>query len=165
MTHTAYRTRELAQSFPELGFATAERQAWEEDAAWQGFRELVEKALVAYDWAENFTAFNLVVRPAVEEAILRGLGQSGRHNGDTLLGMLCDAQLADTQRHRRWTAALVQMALTQEGNQEVLKGWIAKWEPLADAAIDAYCAALPDAPDAGSQARSAVRALRSSLGL
>ena len=57
------------------------------------------------------------------------------------------------------------MALTQDGNQEVLKGWIAKWEPLADAAIDAYCAALPDAPDAGSQARSAVRALRNSLGV
>ena len=165
LTHTAYRTRELAQSFPELGFATGERQAWEEDPAWQGFRELVEKALGAYDWAESFTAFNLVVRPAVEEAILRGLGQSGRHNGDTLLGMLCDAQLADAQRHRRWTAALVQMALTQDGNQEVLKGWIAKWEPLADAAIDAYCAALPDAPDAGSQARSAVRALRNSLGV
>ena len=122
-------------------------------------------AMAAAAWNAKKVSRIILVRPAVEEAILRGLGQSGRHNGDTLLGMLCDAQLADAQRHRRWTAALVQMALTQDGNQEVLKGWIAKWEPLADAAIDAYCAALPDAPDAGSQARSAVRALRNSLGV
>lgn len=165
LTHTAYRTRELARSFPDHGFATAGRGLWEEDPAWQGFRELMEKALTAYDWAESFTALNLVLRPAVEEAVLRGLGQSGRHNDDTLLGMLCDAQLADTQRHRRWRAALVQMALGEEGNRAILQDWIARWQPLADAAIDAYCAALPDAPDAGRTARDAVAALHASLGL
>jgi len=80
---------------------------------------------------------NLVVRPAVEETVLRGLGQAARHNGDTLLGMLTDAQLLDAERHRRWACALVKMAQGQADNDKVIKGWIAKWEPLADKAIEA----------------------------
>ncbi|ATE59619.1 aromatic/alkene monooxygenase hydroxylase subunit beta [Thauera sinica] len=165
LTHTAYRTAELARTFADAGFGEDERSHWETAPAWQGFRELVEKALVAWDWGESFAAFNLVVRPAVEEAVLRGLGQAARHNGDTLLGLLTDAQLADAQRHRHWTGALARMALEQEGNREVLAAWVRKWEPLADAAIDAYCAALPDTGATAGQAREATRALRASFGL
>lgn len=164
LTHTAYRTKELSKSFGDIGLGADERPHWERDPAWQGFRELVEKGLIAWDWAESFAALNLVARPAVEEAVLRGLGRVARQNGDTLLGMLTDAQLADAQRHRRWTAALVKMALEQEGNAAVLAGWIAKWEPLADAAIGAYFAALGD-PASGVEAAEATRAYRQSLGL
>jgi toluene monooxygenase system protein E len=46
-----------------------------------------------------------------------------------------------------------------------MQGWVAKWEPLADAAIDAYCAALPDAAGAASRARAATREFRRGLGL
>ena len=165
LTHTAYRTKELSKTFPGLGFGTGERKAWEQDPAWQGFRALTEKALVAYDWAESFTALNLVLRPAVEEAVLRALGLCGRHNGDALLGLLTDAQLADATRHRRWEAALVKLALETPGNQQVLAGWVAKWAPLGDAAIDAYCGALPESPQASAQARDAVAAFRRGLGL
>jgi toluene monooxygenase system protein E len=164
LTHTAYRTRELSKTFGDIGLGTGERAHWERDPAWQGFRELVEKALVAWDWAESFTAFNLVVRPAVEEATLRGLGRIGRQNGDTLLGLLTDAQLLDAQRHRRWTAALVKMAQEQPGNAEVLSGWVAKWAPLADAAVTAYLAALGD-PVGADEAVEATRAYRRTLGL
>ena len=97
--------------------------------------------------------------------MLRGLGQAARHNGDTLLGLLTDTQLNDAQRHRRWAAALVKMALETPANRQVLSDWVAKWQPLGDAAIDAYCAALPDAPQAAGQAREAVRAFRQGLGL
>jgi toluene monooxygenase system protein E len=165
LTHTAYRTAELAKTFTDIGFGRDERKYWEQDKAWQGFRELIEKALVAYDWGECFVALNLVVRPAVEEAMLRGLGQAARHNGDTLLGLLSDSQLADAQRHRRWASALVRMALEREDNRDVLLAWVRKWQPLADAAIDAYCAALPDAAAAGSQAKEAVRGFHQSIGL
>ncbi len=44
LTHTAYRTKELGKTFDDLGFGTGERAIWENDPAWQGFRELVEKA-------------------------------------------------------------------------------------------------------------------------
>lgn len=164
LTHTAYRTKELSKTFPDQGLGTGERRIWESDPLWQGFRELVEKALVAWDWAESFTALNLVLRPAVEEAVLRGLGRHGRQNGDTLLGLLTDAQLADTQRHHRWAGALVKQALEQPGNAEVLSGWVRKWEPLADAAIDAYFHGLVDEAGAAS-AREATRAFRRGLGL
>ena len=164
LTHTAYRTKELSRTFPDVGLGTGERARWERDPAWQGFRELLEKALVAYDWAECFTAFSLVVRPAVEEALLRGLGSAARHNGDTLLGLLTDAQLLDGQRHRRWAAALTRMALEVEGNAAVLGGWVARWEPLAEAATKAYFAGLGD-PDGAAAATAAAREFRRGLGL
>ena len=165
LTHTAYRTKELSLTFPELGFGVNERSLWEQHPAWQGWRELVEKALVAWDWAEAFVAMNLLVRPAVEEAVLRGLGQAARHNNDTLLGMLTDAQLLDAERHHRWAAALVKMAQGVTGNGKIIEGWVAKWEPLADAAIESYCTALPDVPNAAADAKAATRRFRSSLGL
>ena len=165
LTHTAYRTRELAKSFEDIGFGAGERAIWENDPAWQGFRELVEKALVAYDWGESFVALNLIARPAVEETVLRALGQAARHNGDTLLGLLTDAQLVDADRARRWTGALVRFAVASEGNGDALGRWIAKWAPLGDAAIDAFAAHLPDVPNAAQGARDAAAALRQSYGL
>lgn len=165
LTHTAYRTRELGQTFGDIGFGENERQYWESDAAWQGFRKLVEHALTAWDWGESFVALSLVVRPAVEETVLRTLGTAARRNGDTLLGLLIDAQLIDAQRHRRWAAELVRMALEQAGNDDVLKAWVAKWEPLGEAAMSKWCAALPDAGSAAADAIAATRAFRQSIGL
>lgn len=125
----------------------------------------MEKGLATYDWGEHFVAMNLVARPAVEEAVLRALGQAARHNGDTLLGLLCDAQLVDADRHRRWTSALVKMMLEAEGNRQILDSWLMKWAPLGDVAIDTYCARLPDARDGANMARAAAAAYRHSLGL
>jgi toluene monooxygenase system protein E len=163
LTHTAYRTKELSKTFADIGLGEREREYWEEDKAWQGWRRAVETALVAWDWAESFVALNLVIRPAVEETVLRGLGEAARHNGDTLLGLLTDAQLLDAQRHRRWASALVQMALEQPGNREVLCAWLAKWEPVADQAIAAYAAAVTDLPDLGERATHAARQFRQGL--
>lgn len=165
VSHTAYRTRELSQVFTDKGFGIDERRYWEQDPAWQGFRELMEKALTVWDWGEAIVVLSLVVKPAVEEAVLRKLGESARHNGDTLLGLLTDAQLIDSARHRRWTAAFVAMALQTPDNLALIQSWIAKWEPLADRAIEAYCAALPDVPDAAEAAKAATRDLRRSLAL
>jgi toluene monooxygenase system protein E len=164
LTHTAYRSKELSNSYPEKGFTKKEQSYWENEPVWQGFRELTEKSLIAWDWAESFVSLNLVVKPAIEEAVIRKLGESARHNNDQLLAMLCDAQLIDADRHRRWTAALVKMALENESNRTVIQGWIDKWEPLADAAIDAYCSGMPDVPNAAKDAKAATRAYRKSLG-
>lgn len=165
LSHTAYRTKELALSFPQHGFGTNERDIWENDPAWQGLRELAEKALCVWDWGQAIVVLNLVVKPAVEETVLRKLGDAARHNGDTLLALLTDAQLLDSARHRRWAAALVKMASETPGNLALMQSWISQWEPLADRAIDAYCAALPDAPDAAESAKAATRNFRQSLGL
>lgn len=164
VSHTAYRTKELSTQFADKGFGSGERHWWENDPAWQGFRELLEKVLVAYDWAECFVAMNLVAKPAIEESVLRRLGDAARNHQDTLLGMLTDAQMIDATRHRRWAAALVRMACENEGNAEQIRQWIAKWEPLADRAIEVYCAALPDLPNAARDSIQATRDFRRSLG-
>ena len=164
LSHTAYRTQELGVTFPEKGFGKDERGWWEDDPAWQGIRELMEKVLVAYDWAECFVALNLVAKPAIEECVLRRLGDAARHHQDTLLGMLTDAQSIDAVRHRRWAAALVRLACETPGNDAVIRQWIEKWEPLADQAIEVFCAALADQPDAAQAAKRATRDFRRSLG-
>lgn len=165
LSHCAYRTRELSKAFPDKGFGRDERRYWETDPAWQGMRELMEKVLAAYDWAESFVALNLVAKPAIEEAVLRKLGEAARHNGDILLGLLVDSQLVDGARHRRWASALVQLALEVPDNAAVIERWFAKWVPLADQAIDTFCAALPDVADAAGSARQATAAFRRSLAL
>ena len=164
VSRIAYRTRELANAWPDAGFVEGERGVWESDPCWQGFRELLERALVAYDWAEHFVALNLVAKPAFDEAFLRQLGRSARRNGDALLAQLLDAQWSDSERARRWTAALVDFARRREGNDSVLADWLAEWTPLGDAAIDAYCAALPGNPEAAETAKAAARTFRAGLG-
>lgn len=160
----AYRTKELANAHPALGFGTTERKSWEDDSAWQGFRALIEKTLIAYDWGEHVVALNLVAKPAIDEAYVRQLGQAARRHGDTLLGLLNDAQLIDADRSRRWTKAFIDFVLKDGDNRSVLDGWLKKWAPLGDQAIEAYCAALPESPEAAGEAKRAVREWRKSLG-
>lgn len=163
VSRTAYRTRELSIAQPAAGFGENERQMWEELPAWQGFRELMEKTLVAYDWAEAFLALNVVAKPAIDEAWLRQLAVSARRNSDTLLALLADAALRDSERSRRWTAALVEMMLLP-ANQDVLEKWLGKWVPLGEAAVSAFCAELPDNPEATDTAVERMRAFRTQLG-
>ncbi|MEE8171346.1 MAG: aromatic/alkene monooxygenase hydroxylase subunit beta, partial [Alphaproteobacteria bacterium] len=165
VSRIAYRTKELSRAAPAAGFGDKERSHWEGHAAWQGFRELMERTLVAYDWGEHFTALNLVAKPAIDEAFVRQLGKSARRQGDSLLRHLMDAQRTDNERSRRWSKALVEFMLDTDGNKDVLAEWVAKWAPLGDAAIDAYCAALPDAGDAAAEAKREAEAFRAGLGL
>ena len=165
LSRIAYRTKELANAWPHAGFGENERDIWENDPAWQGFRELLEKALTAYDWGEAFVAVCLVAKPAVDEAFLHQMALSARRNDDTLLGFMADAQAQDSERARRWAGALVQFALQNDANKDVIEKWLAKWVPLGDAAIDAYCAALPDSPTAADDAKRQARAFRTGLGL
>ena len=164
VSRIAYRTKELANTHADAGFVTGERKAWEEDLCWQGFRELLERVLVAYDWAEHFIALDVVAKPAFDEACIRQLGRSARSSGDTLMAQMLDAQWEDSERARRWTGALVAFARETEGNVAVMADCVAKWVPLGDAAIDAYCAALPAGEDAAAEAKDAAREFRDSLG-
>ena len=70
MTHTAYRTCELAKTWADVGFGEKEREYWENETAWQGFRELAEKALVTWDWAEATIVLDVILKPAVSAALL-----------------------------------------------------------------------------------------------
>jgi toluene monooxygenase system protein E len=164
LTHTAYRTKELSKTFPDLGFGKDEREIWENDPAWQGIRELMEKALVAWDWAETFVVLNLLAKPALEESIQIQFGNYAKDSNDTLLGLLSQSQYNDSLRHRKWTTALVKMAEEVEGNKKYMQSIITKWLPLTDKAIEDYCNAIPDAENAASEAKEAVKTYLGSLG-
>lgn len=164
LSRIAYRTRELQNAHPGLGFGTKEREYWEQDPAWQGIRELMEKVLISYDWGENFIAGNLVAKPVVDET-LRQLGATARHSGDTLLGMIIENQLRDSERSRRWSAAVVSFCLEYGDNKTAIAECIEKWMPLARNAISTYCDALPNSDGAAKTAIANVEAFHRSLGV
>ena len=66
----AYRTRQLADA-TSSSIGSSERVVWERNGAWQPAREALEKLLTAYDWGECFTAMNLVLRPTLDQVLIR----------------------------------------------------------------------------------------------
>ena len=167
VSRIAYRTAELSAAHPHAGFNKNERQIWEDDDAWQGFRELMEKTLVTWDWAEQFTVLNLVAKPAIDEILIKRLADICRRDGDTLTGLLLDAQMTDSLRSRRWTTALVEFALenAESGNKDVLDNWLAKWVPLGNKAIKAFAGGLgPEGDEMAAAAVADASKYRTSLG-
>lgn len=161
----AYRTRELQIAHPKRKFGQSERDNWEKAPAFQGLRELMEKALIAYDWGESFVANNLVAKVAADET-LRELVATARSFGDPVLASLADNQLRDADRSRRWSAALVKFCTdAREENKAVIRSWIGDWTPLANKAITAYCSALPESENAAETAISRMEAFHRSLEL
>lgn len=163
LSHTAYRTQELADGWNAQGFSfgVSERRAWETDPAWQGLRKLIEHALGSYDWGESFFSISLIAKPLINQLVLGGLSRLARENNDMLLDLLCQAQLRDAERHLRWTKALVDMALTQAGNQAVFETWKNKWVPLAIDAAEQFGGAL--SPELGQQSVEQLQALHKTL--
>lgn len=163
LQRVAYRTRELQIAQPNCGFGENERESWEKDPAWQGFRELMEKTLIAYDWGESFVANNLVAKVAADES-LRELASTARNFNDPLLAYMVDNQLLDSDRSRRWSAGLVTFCTeAREENKKVIRGWIEKWMPLATRAAQAYCSALPGNEGGAESVISRVEAFHRSL--
>jgi len=165
VSHVAYRTAELAQSHPSLGLGASERSHWEDLPAWQGFRELMERVLATRDWAEAFVALNLIAKPAIDEAFFRQQNLSARRHGDTLFALCAEAALRDSERSRRWSTELVRHLAQAPENVPVVEAWLKRWAPLAEAAVEAFCAELPDNPDAASDAIVAARTFRNQLPL
>jgi toluene monooxygenase system protein E len=133
---TAYRTRELQRMWPEDGFGAAERTIWETEPGWQGARKALELSLIAYDWAESFSATNLVLRPSIEDVLIRQLGELARRNEDEQTWLLLSNLSLDSERCDRWSAALARFAIdARSENRDVFHRWIAKWVPRADWAV------------------------------
>ncbi len=158
VTVVSIRTRELQLGYPDAGFATGEREVWEGHEAWQPTRELLERALIAYDWGEALTAANLVIAPTLDDVLNRALGEAARANGDDLTWLLCQNLHQDSARRGRWSAAVARLAV--EGRPEngpAFERWINKWAPRADAAVLALGGILAQAP-AGDITAEAVAA-------
>ena len=159
----AYRTAELGIAWPAQGFGAGDRELWETRAEWQPARELIETALVAYDWGEAFTALNLVIGPTLDDLLLRQLRQAAQAAGDHLTWLLLGYLTTDSERRARWSAALARYAVSHRpANAAVLEKWTAKWGRRADAAAAGIAALLEAA--GGQPAAAAVAAAAEARG-
>ena len=144
----AYRTVQLGG--PPSGIETARRHqaAWEDAEAFQPLRELIERALVAYDWGEAFTVTNLVIKPRIDRIVNQEIaGALATANGDPILASIHFSLDEDARWHRAWTTALLRHLIEDTpANAEVVSGWIGKWSPLACRALEAFAGALAEAP-------------------
>jgi len=128
---TAYRMRQLQELSPVFG--TSSRQTWQDDPLWQPLRETVERLLVTYDWGEALVALNVCLKPQVDELFMRHFALLAAAHGDTLLREFLFCLYEDCLWQRRWTLALLELALSQrEENGAVVKGFIQKWQPQVE---------------------------------
>lgn len=157
----AYRAKSLSITHgTQLANTEATRRIWETDEAWQPARETLERLLLAYDWGEAFTALNLVVKPALDALFKEAFVDLASVNGDGLTAALLQESRVDTTRNQAWSSALARYALTaNRTNRAVINGWIEKWRPPADRAVDGLAAALPDPDAARDRAANSVAAL------
>lgn len=139
----AYRIRQLQLVYP--GFASDSKSLWQTDSLWQPLRELVEKLLITYDWAESFVGLNLVLKPLVDELFMKYLSEVALREDDYLLGQIFYSLNEDCQWHQQWSEALVRMALEDNAhNRDTIQGWINQWYPLASRAVDTFALLFAD---------------------
>jgi toluene monooxygenase system protein E len=140
----AYRIRQLQLIYP--GFAVDSRILWETDSLWQPLREVVERLLVTYDWAESFVGLNLVLKPLVDELFMKYLSDLALREDDYLLGQVFYSLNEDCQWHRQWSECLVRMAIEDNvRNRGTIQGWINQWYPLAARPVHTFASFLEDA--------------------
>jgi toluene monooxygenase system protein E len=144
----AYLSKALSlDHFQELADSAHTRGIWEDDEHWQPMRELLEKALIAYDWGEAFAVLGFVAKPAVDALFNEQLGHLARSNGDEVLASLTDEFRRDEDRHRATAGSLFTYAADKDPElRNVVGGWVQKWQPLADAAIEGLSALYATAP-------------------
>jgi toluene monooxygenase system protein E len=139
----AYRIRQLQLIYP--GFAADSKTLWQTDPMWQPLREVVEKLLIVYDWAESFVALNLVLKPLADELFMKYLSELALSEHDYLLGQIFYSLNEDCQWHRQWSESLVRMAIEDNvRNQETIQRWIDRWHPLAARAVYAFAPLFGD---------------------
>jgi len=139
----AYRIRQLQQLYP--GLASDSRSLWETDAMWQPLRELVERLLIAYDWAEAFVGLNLVVKPLIDELFMKYVSELALAEEDYLLGQIFYSLNEDCQWHREWSSCLIQSAVADNvRNRQIIQGWLNHWCPLATRAVQPFAMLLQE---------------------
>lgn len=143
-THTAYRTFELSRSFSDLEFNKNERMLWENSEIFQGFRKIIEKNLIAYDWGECFVSLCLVVIPGILEGVLRPLSLTAKHNNDLLMSLLIDSQIKDIERHQKWAKALYNYSVkSNPESPSVIHNWVEEWSDMGVEAVKDYINGVP----------------------
>jgi toluene monooxygenase system protein E len=141
----AYRMRQLQEIRPELGKTS--RSAWEGQPLWQPLRRAVEQLLVTYDWGESLAALNLCLKPAFDRLFMVRFADLARAAGDDVLAKLLFSLHEDCRWHDDWTASLIRLAIEERPeNRSILQSWIARWDPITTAALQALAPIFEHAP-------------------
>jgi toluene monooxygenase system protein E len=139
----AYRIRQLQQIYP--GFAAGSQTLWQTDSMWQPLREVIEKLLITYDWAESFVGLNVVLKPLVDELFMKYLCELALREDDYLLGQIFYSLNQDCQWHRQWSESLVRVAIEDNvRNKDTIQAWIDRWYPLGTRAVHTFAPLLGD---------------------
>jgi toluene monooxygenase system protein E len=143
----AHRTAQLAEH--RTGVNTGEhRQLWEEADAFQPLRELIERALVTYDWGQAFIVTNVVIKPRLDRLVNEAIaGNLAVINHDPILRDIHFSFNEDARWHRDWTATLLQVAISDTpANADLVAQWVETWKPLADDALSELAGIVAKAP-------------------
>lgn len=114
-------------------FAENAKELWERDAAFQPLRELVERLLVVYDWAEAWVALNVVVKPLFDELVTTHTARLADAHGDEIFAKILYSLREDCAWHAQWTNALLDHVRPR--NAALVDATIARWRPRAVAAM------------------------------
>lgn len=112
----AYRTKQLANAYPERGFGTSERRVWEHEPDWQPIRNAIELALVQYDFDRAFVNFQLVLRPILDNLFLNQLADVAYSLGAEADALIARNLYLDSLRANRWSIALAKFVQDQNPN-------------------------------------------------
>jgi toluene monooxygenase system protein E len=144
----AYRTAQVNGGPVDAATLRRQRAAWEDAPALQPLRELIEYALIAYDWDEAFVVTNAVIKPRIDRLVNQEIaGSLATANGDPILTSIHFSLDEDARWHRAWTAALLRHLISDTpSNADAVSAWLDKWQPLASDALNAAAGILADAP-------------------
>ena len=155
----AYRTAQVGGCPVDAATLRRQQTAWEEAPALQPLRELIERALITYDWDEAFTVTNAVIKPRFDRLVNQEIaGSLATANGDPILTSIHFSLDEDARWHRAWTAALLRHLISDtRSNANAVSAWLDKWQPLASDALHAAAGILAQAPVAMDPAAVAAR--------
>lgn len=137
----AQLTHRLHTDHAALGGDDA-RTRWENDPIWQPMRELVERLLVTYDWAEAFVAMNLVVKPLFDGVFMMDVPTHAEAIAPTMLRGFCFSLAEDCRWHAEWSEQLAGLMNEKEANRRLIAMWVSAWTPRALHAIRAFAPVL-----------------------
>jgi toluene monooxygenase system protein E len=105
---------------------------------------------------------NLVLRPTLDQVLIRQLANAARDNDDDLTWLLLGNLAADADRCTRWSLALARYAIEQRaGNRDVLRRWVARWTPRAEAAAAGLSRLFEQSPSGVRSAQTVENAANS----
>lgn len=119
---------------------SAHRQVWQEEATWQGVRELVERLTAVRDWAEAVFATNAIFEPLVGEVFrTHFVMQVAATNGDYVTPAVVGAGENDYERDLSYSRELYNLLVGDKQhakhNKSVLQEWLNEWTPRALEAV------------------------------